>query len=75
MCLCVIRFPGLFDVQLRTGIIWVNNNKMDGISTLIKSKDHFMTSAGLSLIWKVGKKKEDNVLYASRQRRMWRSDI
>ena len=56
-----------FDVQLRTGIIWVNNNKMDGISTLIKSKDHFMTSAGLSLIWKVGKKKEDNVLYASRR--------
>ena len=40
---------------------------MDGISTLIKSKDHFMTSAGLSLIWKVGKKKEDNVLYASRR--------
>ena len=58
------------------GIIWVNNNKMDGISTLIKSKDHFMTSAGLSLIWKVGKKKEDNVLYASRRAAwMWRSDI
>jgi outer membrane protein OmpA-like peptidoglycan-associated protein len=55
-----------FDVQLRTGIIWVNNNKMDGVSTLIKSKDHFMTSAGLSLIWKVGKKKQDNVLYASK---------
>lgn len=55
-----------FDVQLRTGIIWVNNNKMDGVSTLIKSKDHFMTSAGLSLIWKVGKKKQDNALYASK---------
>lgn len=56
-----------FDVQLRTGIIWVNNNKMDGISTLIKSKDHFMTSAGLSLIWKVGKKGKDNALYASKR--------
>lgn len=57
-----------FDVQLRTGIIWVNNNKMDGISTLIKSKDHFMTSAGLSLIWKIGKRGKDNALYSIKRR-------
>lgn len=64
-----------FDVQLRTGIIWVNNNKMDGISTLIKSKDHFMTSAGLSLIWKVGKRKKTMFSMPQDERRMWRSDI
>lgn len=45
----------LFDLQLRTGVIWVNNNKMDGVSTLIKSKDHFMVSTGIALIWKTGR--------------------
>lgn len=56
----------LFDVQLRTGISWVNNHKMDGVSTLINSKDHFMSSAGISFIWKTGKKgTKDNVLYAT----------
>lgn len=59
----------LFDVQLRTGISWVNNHRMDGITTQIKSKDHFMTSAGLAFIWKAGRKNtKDNVLYASKQK-------
>lgn len=48
------------------GIIWVNNNKMDGIFMLIKLKDYFMISVGFFLIWKVGKKKEDNVFYVLR---------
>lgn len=45
----------LFDLRLRTGILWVNNNRMDGVSTLIRSKDHFMLSTGIAWIWKRGK--------------------
>lgn len=63
------RTSRLFDVQLRTGISWVNNHRMDGVTTLIKSKDHFMASAGLAFIWKAGRKgTRDNVLYASNRR-------
>lgn len=52
------------DLQIRSGMIWINNNDFDGISTEAKAKDSYMWTSGISVFWKFnGNKYKENKLY------------
>lgn len=55
------------DVQLKGGMIWVNNNHLDGIKTICDCKHSSMITAQAGVVWKIGNggnKKKDNIMYA-----------
>lgn len=52
------------DLQIRSGMIWINNNDFDGISTEARAKDSYMWTSGISVFWKFnGNNYKDNKLY------------
>ncbi|WP_106830975.1 OmpA family protein [Parabacteroides pacaensis] len=53
------------DLQLKTGIAWVDNNKFDGITTCCTKKYNWLANASIGIVWKIGNKnKKDNLMYA-----------
>ena len=64
-----------FDVQLKGGMIWINNQDFDGINSINTTKHNSMVTAQVGLIWKVcnskGRKK-DNIMYAPGYLPMWK---
>ena len=64
-----------FDVQLKGGMIWINNQDFDGINSINTTKHNSMTTAQVGLIWKVGNskgRKKDNIMYAPGYLPMWK---
>lgn len=63
------------DAQLKGGMIWINNNKFDGIQTICNCKRNTMFTAQVGLVWKIGngkKGKKDNIMYAPGYLPMWK---
>ncbi len=59
------RTGKLVDLQLSTGIVWLNNNNFDGIRTEALGRDSYIWNSSVSVIFKInGKKKVDNLMYA-----------
>ncbi len=59
------RTGNVVDLQLTSGLIWIVNNKFDGIRTVAKARDSFVWNTGISVIFKLnGKGQKDNLLYA-----------
>ena len=55
------------DAQLKGGMMWINNNKFDGIKTICNCKRNTMFTAQVGLVWKIGNGKsgkKDNIMYA-----------
>lgn len=66
-----------FDVQLKGGMIWINNQDFDGINSINTTKHNSMVTAQVGLIWKVGNskgRKKDNIMYAPGYLPMWKRD-
>lgn len=64
-----------FDVQLKGGMIWINNQDFDGINSINTTKHNSMVTAQVGLIWKVGNskgRKKDNIMYAPGYLPMWK---
>ena len=64
-----------FDVQLKGGMIWINNKDFDGINSINTTKHNSMVTAQVGLIWKVGNskgRKKDNIMYAPGYLPMWK---
>jgi len=64
-----------FDVQLKGGMIWINNQDFDGINSINTTKHNSMITAQVGLIWKVGNskgRKKDNIMYAPGYLPMWK---
>ena len=64
-----------FDVQLKGGMIWINNQDFDGINSINTTKHNSMMTAQVGLIWKVGNskgRKKDNIMYAPGYLPMWK---
>ena len=64
-----------FDVQLKGGMIWINNQNFDGINSINTTKHNSMITAQVGLIWKVGNskgRKKDNIMYAPGYLPMWK---
>ena len=64
-----------FDVQLKGGMIWINNQDFDGINSINTTKHNSMGTAQVGLIWKVGNskgRKKDNIMYAPGYLPMWK---
>ena len=64
-----------FDVQLKGGMIWINNQNFDGINSINTTKHNSMVTAQVGLIWKVGNskgRKKDNIMYAPGYLPMWK---
>lgn len=40
------------DAQLKGGMMWINNNKFDGIKTICNCKRNTMFTAQVGLVWK-----------------------
>jgi len=61
------RINQQIDVQLKGGMIWVNNNHFDGIHTICDCKHSSMITVQAGVVWKIGNgenKKKDNIMYA-----------
>lgn len=59
------RTGKLLDLQLSTGVIWLNNNNFEGIRTEALGRDSYIWNSSVSFIFKMnGKKKADNLIYA-----------
>lgn len=55
------------DLQLKGGMMWVNNNTLDGVKTICDCKHSSMVTVQAGVIWKIGNgtnKKKDNIMYA-----------
>lgn len=53
------------DLQLKTGVAWINNNEFDGITTCCTKKYNWLANASIGIVWKIGNKnKKDNLMYA-----------
>ena len=64
-----------FDVQLKGGMIWINNQDFDGINSINTTKHNSMVTAQVGLLWKVGNskgRKKDNIMYAPGYLPMWK---
>lgn len=64
-----------FDVQLKGGMIWINNQDFDGINSINTTKHNSMVTVQVGLIWKVGNskgRKKDNIMYAPGYLPMWK---
>ena len=64
-----------FVVQLKGGMIWINNQDFDGINSINTTKHNSMVTAQVGLIWKVGNskgRKKDNIMYAPGYLPMWK---
>ena len=64
-----------FDIQLKGGMIWINNQDFDGINSINTTKHNSMVTAQVGLIWKVGNskgRKKDNIMYAPGYLPMWK---
>lgn len=64
-----------FDIQLKGGMIWINNQDFDGINSINTTKHNSMITAQVGLIWKVGNskgRKKDNIMYAPGYLPMWK---
>lgn len=64
-----------FDVQLKGGMIWINNQDFDGINSINTTKHNSMVTAQVGLIWKLGNskgRKKDNIMYAPGYLPMWK---
>ena len=64
-----------FDVQLKGGMIWINNQDFDGINSINTTKHNSRVTAQVGLIWKVGNskgRKKDNIMYAPGYLPMWK---
>ena len=64
-----------FDVQLKGGMIWINNQDFDGINSINTTKHNSMVTAQVGRIWKVGNskgRKKDNIMYAPGYLPMWK---
>lgn len=69
------RISHNFDVQLKGGMIWINNQDFDGINSINTTKHNSMVTAQVGLIWKVGNskgRKKDNIMYAPGYLPMWK---
>ena len=63
------------DAQLKGGMMWINNNKFDGIKTICNCKRNTMFTAQVGLVWKIGNGKsgkKDNIMYAPGYLPMWK---
>jgi len=65
-----------FDVQLKGGMIWINNQDFDGVESVNTTKHNTMVTAQVGLVWKVGNRKsigkKDNLMYAPGYLPMWK---
>lgn len=48
------RFNQKWSAELYSGLTWVDNNSFDGVNTKRLSKDHFIWTTGLTLMYKFG---------------------
>lgn len=54
------------DLQLKSGVTWIDNNNFDGIATCCTSKYNWLANLSIGVTWKIGnKKKKENLIYAS----------
>ncbi|MDR2936704.1 MAG: OmpA family protein [Rikenellaceae bacterium] len=53
-----------FDMQFKSSMNWINNTNFEGIATNDHEKTNFLWSNTVSAIWKIGKNKPGNILYA-----------
>lgn len=62
-----VRFKAsrTIDIQLKGGMIWIDNNKFDGIETVCNRKYNTMVTTTLGVVWKIGGQKNDHLMYAS----------
>ena len=59
------RTGKVLDLQLSTGVIWLNNNNFEGIRTEALGRDSYIWNSSISFVFKMnGKKKVDNLIYA-----------
>lgn len=64
-----------FDVQLKGGMIWIDNRDFDGISSANTTKHNSMVTVQAGLVWKIGNgkgRKKDNLMYAPGYLPMWK---
>lgn len=56
------------DLQLKSGVTWIDNNNFDGVATCCTSKYNWLANLSVGIVWKIGnKKKKENLIYASTQ--------
>lgn len=64
------------DVQLKGGMIWINNQDFDGIKSVNTTKHNSMVTAQAGIVWKIGNRrdggKKDNLMYAPGYLPMWK---
>lgn len=63
------------DIQAKGGMIWINNDKFDGINSINTTKHNTVITAQVGLVWKIGNgngKKKDNIVYAPGYLPMWK---
>ena len=54
------------DLQLKSGVSWIDNNNFDGVATCCTSKYNWLANLSVGIIWKIGNnKKKENLMYAS----------
>lgn len=54
------------DLQLKSGVTWIDNNNFDGVATCCSSKYNWLANLSVGVIWKIGNnKKKENLVYAS----------
>lgn len=54
------------DLQLKSGVTWIDNNDFDGVATCCSSKYNWLANLSVGVIWKIGNtRKKENLVYAS----------
>ena len=64
-----------FDVQVKGGMMWINNKNFDGVHSINTTKHNTVITAQAGLVWKIGngkKGKKDNLMYAPGYLPMWK---
>src|SRR5699024_2690993 len=64
-----------FDVQLKGGMVWIDNRDFGGISSANTTKHNSMVTVQAGLVWKIGNgkgRKKDNLMYAPGYLPMWK---
>lgn len=65
-----------FDVQLKGGMMWLNNKDFDGVRSINTTKHNTAITVQAGLIWKIGNgkhgSKKDNLMYAPGYLPMWK---
>ena len=70
------RINPSFDVQLKGGMMWINNKDFDGIRSINTTKHNTAITVQAGVIWKIGNGgkygKKDNIMYAPGFLPLWK---